>query len=74
MSDPRVDASLERAIAGALRSTIHDHGPITLALVTSAVKRIVGNLANAREDVPDASGTPRRERGTAQPERPSPKG
>ncbi len=65
MSDPSADASgLERAIAGALRGTIHDHGPITLALVTSAVKRIVGNLANMRQDEPAvASGTRRRERG-----------
>ena len=38
---------LERAIGGALRATLHDHGPITAALITSAVKRIVGKLANA---------------------------
>lgn len=40
--------SLERAIAGALRATIQDHGPITAANIGSAVKRIVGNLRNAR--------------------------
>jgi hypothetical protein len=40
-------SSLERAIAGALRATIHDHGPITAANLTSAVKRIAGNLRNA---------------------------
>jgi len=38
---------IERAIAGALRATIHDHGPITVEHIGSAVKRIVGNLANA---------------------------
>lgn len=46
---PEAD-SLERAIAGALRATIRDHGPITAELVSSAVKRIVGNLPNARAD------------------------
>lgn len=45
MADTR---SIERAIAGALRAAINDHGPIDLAGVGSAVKRIVGNLANAR--------------------------
>ena len=39
--------SLERAIAGALRAAIKDHGPITAAGIGSAVKRIVGNLSNA---------------------------
>jgi hypothetical protein len=42
--------SLERAIVGALRSAIHDHGPITPALITSAAKRILSNLRNARVD------------------------
>ncbi len=41
-------SSLERAIAGALVATIRDHGPIGMQLVTSATKRIVGNLKNAR--------------------------
>jgi hypothetical protein len=36
----------ERAIMGALRSAIHAHGPITLDLIFSATKRIVGNLRN----------------------------
>lgn len=40
-------SGLERAIAGALRATIHDHGPITTDKIGSAVKRVVGNLANA---------------------------
>jgi hypothetical protein len=40
-------SSLERAIAGALRAAIKDHGPITAANIGSAVKRIVGNLRNA---------------------------
>lgn len=42
------DDSLERAIAGALRAAIRDHGPITPETIGSAVKRIVGNLRNAR--------------------------
>lgn len=41
-------SSLERAVAGALRSAIHDHGPITPENLGSAVKRIVGNLRNAQ--------------------------
>lgn len=48
MSEEEADKGLERAIAGALRATIHDHGPITEAGIGSAVKRIVGNLRNAR--------------------------
>jgi hypothetical protein len=39
---------LERAIAGALRDAIHAHGPITPAWIGSAVKRIVGNIRNAK--------------------------
>ena len=39
---------LERAIAGALRDTIKTHGPITPQWIGSAVKRIVGNLRNAK--------------------------
>jgi hypothetical protein len=42
--------SLERAIVGALRSTIHDHGPITAKQVGSAAKRIIGQLASMRAD------------------------
>jgi len=42
--------SLERAIAGGLRSAIHDHGPITQDRIASAVKRIMGNIRNARVD------------------------
>jgi hypothetical protein len=37
---------LERAIVGALRSAIHDHGPITPEDVGSAAKRVIGNLRN----------------------------
>lgn len=40
------DDSLERAIVGALRAAIHDHGPITLAQIGSAAKRILGQLRN----------------------------
>jgi hypothetical protein len=38
--------ALERAVIGALRSAIRDHGPITAESVGSAAKRIIGNLAN----------------------------
>ena len=38
---------LERAIAGALRAAIRDHGPITTDKIGSAVKRVIGSLANA---------------------------
>jgi hypothetical protein len=42
------DDGLERAIAGALRSSIKDHGPIGPKEIGSATKRILGNLRNAR--------------------------
>jgi len=42
--------SLERAIAGALRAAIKDHGPITLEKIGSAAKRILGQLGNAKAD------------------------
>lgn len=38
--------ALERAVLGALRSCINDHGAITPDMLTSAAKRVVGNLAN----------------------------
>lgn len=38
--------ALERAVIGALRSAIKDHGPITPDKITSAAKRVLGNLAN----------------------------
>jgi len=59
--DPDFSSSLERTIAGALRAAIHDHGPITADKIGSAVKRIVGNLANV--DAPGvAAGTVARPR------------
>jgi hypothetical protein len=39
---------IERAVVGALRAAIRDHGPITPEHIGSAAKRIVGNLKNAR--------------------------
>lgn len=48
MAAEKHEESLERAIAGALRSAIHDHGPVTPETIGSAVKRIMGNLRNAR--------------------------
>jgi len=42
--------SLERAIVFALRSTIHDNGPITAKRIGSAAKRILGQLARVRGD------------------------
>lgn len=62
------DARLERAILGALRAAIHDHGPITLDTMSSAAKRIVGNLANAGGVGAAAMGR-RRWRGTTAEER-----
>lgn len=46
MSAIATDQALEGAIAGALRAAIHDHGPITLDRIGSAVKRVTGNLKN----------------------------
>jgi hypothetical protein len=43
-----LDLSLEKALAGALRATIRDHGPITAEHIGSAVKRIMGQLPNAK--------------------------
>jgi len=40
--------TLERAIAGALRSAISAHGPITLPRISSTAKRIVGSVLNPR--------------------------
>jgi hypothetical protein len=45
--------AVERVVRGALRSCIRDHGPITAALITSAAKRIVGNLLNVQNTEPD---------------------
>jgi hypothetical protein len=38
--------AVERAVLGALQSCIHEHGAITADMLTSATKRVVGNLAN----------------------------
>jgi hypothetical protein len=38
--------ALLRVVIGALRSCIHDHGPITPEWIGSAAKRVVGNLKN----------------------------
>lgn len=45
-------AAVECVVRGALRSCIRDHGPITGALITSAAKRIVGNLLNVQNGEP----------------------
>jgi len=37
---------IERAVVGALRSAIKDHGPITPQHIDSASKRVLGNLRN----------------------------
>lgn len=44
---PITREALERAVLGALRSAINDHGPITPDKLTSATKRVIGNLVNA---------------------------
>ncbi len=38
------DGRLERAIVGALRAAIRDHGPITADTIGRAAKRILGSL------------------------------
>jgi hypothetical protein len=48
LTDPQTKA-LRRAVIGALRSAIKDHGPITPEQVGSAAKRILGNLVNASD-------------------------
>lgn len=50
------DKGIERAIAGALRAAIRDHGPITPDRIGSATKRVLGNLRNAR--APDEAPSP----------------
>jgi len=44
------DSKLQRAVAGALRSTIDAHGPITRKWVGSAVKRVLGALETWKKD------------------------
>lgn len=44
------EAQIRALVAGALRSCIHDHGPITLELVGSATKRVLGPLRHSEED------------------------
>ena len=46
--DDHPSVNIERAVVGALRHAIRDHGPITPEQIGSAAKRIVGNLKNAR--------------------------
>jgi hypothetical protein len=56
---PVVDkAAVERAVTGALRSTINDHGAIGPPIIGSAVKRVLGALQNierSSDDVPALS-------------------
>jgi len=49
----------ERAIVGALRGAVKDHGPITPEHVGSAAKRVLGNLRNAAPRGPLAPGEAR---------------
>jgi len=42
--DGNCRAKLEKAIAGALTSTLAAHGPITPSLVSSAAKRVIGAI------------------------------
>lgn len=44
MTDAEIDDMFIREIGGALKSTIDAHGPITLANIGSAAKRIAGTL------------------------------
>lgn len=45
--------AIERAVIGGLKSAIHDHGPVTLDQLTSATKRIVGQLRISGIEVPE---------------------
>jgi hypothetical protein len=47
---------LARAIAGALRGAIRDHGAVTPEWIGSATKRILGNIRNAHLDGVDSRG------------------
>lgn len=58
MSKPVSREVLERAINGALRAAINDHGPITADRLNSAAKRVIGALANAGIDVPPPAAPP----------------
>jgi hypothetical protein len=50
-------AKFERRVAGALRSTIDAHGPITKQWIGSATKRIVSEIkALEREERSEAGG------------------
>jgi len=55
---------LEREIAGALRQTINDHGPITRDLIGSAAKRITAAIREAAKRERDRlmTTTPRKPR------------
>lgn len=66
------DTRMKRII-GALKSTINDHGPVTKDLITSAAKRIYGNLwdhddfENAGRHVESDAGSSFSEAGVNQP-------
>lgn len=47
--------AIERAILGGLKASINDHGPISADRLTSALKRIVGQLKIVGVDIPDAA-------------------
>ncbi len=42
--DGNCKSRLERSINGAIKNTIHSHGPITLNWISSASKRVIGTL------------------------------
>lgn len=51
--------SIERGIVGALRSAIAAHGPVTIDNVSSAAKRIIGELKQqARQHAREGSPSP----------------
>ncbi len=44
-------SSLERAIVGALKCSIHEHGPITRAWTGSTAKRVIGAIKQYNQNI-----------------------
>jgi hypothetical protein len=57
---PKVQPAYLRQIVGGLKAAIHDHGPITADMVTSAAKRVSGAIENHRISVRRVDGIGKR--------------
>lgn len=51
LEQPKTQIVEPSRISGALLNTIHAHGPITLDLIGSATKRIMGNIQQVVPDI-----------------------